>query len=167
MCIPKRVYWDNQLRANRYFDEMLSRVSSDGTSFDPDATTPSDPENLSGFDSYYYFVLRIATGVFAPVQNHFSLIQTKLDQARLAIAIERFGMIRDELPETLAELVPDFIAKLPRDIYTGQPMIYRRKEGGGFLLYSVGPDRRDGGGATNAKDSEKKQPDWVWLHSRD
>ena len=40
--IPKRIYRDNQLRQNQYFDELLARVSEDGKRFDPDGPTPSD-----------------------------------------------------------------------------------------------------------------------------
>ena len=64
--------------------------------------------------------------------NKYAFTQTSLDQARLAIAIERCRIARGAIPETLAELVPDFIAELPRDVYTGQPMIYRRKETAGL-----------------------------------
>ena len=73
-------------------------------------------------------------------------------------------MERSTFPDQLTELVSGFVAALPDDIYTGKPMIYRRKEDGGFLLYSVGPDRRDDGGAANPKRNEMQQPDWVWLH---
>ena len=165
-CVPNRIYRDNQLRANQYFDEMQARVSADGMRFDPDGATPSGPETLSGFDTLYFFLLRQFSS-FRLVENKFALTNARLDQTRLAIAIERCRIARGAIPESLAELVPDFIAELPRDIYTGQPMIYRRKEVGGFLLYSVGPDRRDDGGAFDARNSEKNQPDWVWLHSRD
>ncbi len=165
--IPSRIYRDNQLRANQHFDEMLARVSADGMRFDPDRAMPSGPENLSGFDNFYFFLFRVSAPSYGFIQNRFALLQTRLDQLHLAIAIERFRTARGAIPGTLAELVPDFIAELPQDIYTGLPMIYRRKESGGFLLYSVGPDRRDDGGAFDAKGSEVRQPDWVWLHSRD
>ena len=99
--------------------------------------------------------------------ERFASVQTQLDQTRLAIAIERFRLARGAIPETLAELVPAFLPELPRDIYTREPMIYRRKETGGFLLYSVGPDRKDDGAAIDPKKSETRQPDWVWPYSRD
>jgi hypothetical protein len=44
-------------------------------------------------------------------------------------------------------------------------MIYRRQEGGTFLLYGVGKDRKDDGGAVDPKLHEKKQLDDIWLYA--
>ena len=74
-------------------------------------------------------------------------------------------MARGAFPETLAELVPDFITAVPVDTYSHQPLIYRRKEGGTFLLYGVGKNRADNGGALDPKRSDSQQPDDVWLYA--
>ena len=166
-CIPERVYRDNQLRSNQYLDEMLAAVNAEGTRFNPNQPTPAGPENLSAVDNLYFFLFRISAPVYGSVVKMFVLTQTKLDQAHLAFAIERFRIVRGAFPEKLTELVPDFIAALPDDIYSGKPMIYRRKESGGFFLYSVGSNRIDDGGATGGKGSEQNQLDWVWPYSRD
>ena len=42
--------------------------------------------------------------------------------ARLGIAIERYRRTKDALPGNLSELVPDYIAALPKDIFTGKPL---------------------------------------------
>ena len=164
-CIPKRVYRDGQLHSNKYFDEMLAAVNSEGTHYNPDQPIPSGPENLSGFDYYYLFLFRVSAPTFGNMAERYALFQTKLDQAHLAFAIERFRIARGALPEKLTELVPDFVAVLADDIYSGKPMIYRRNDSGGFSLYSVGSNRTDDGGATGGKGSEQSQPDWVWPHS--
>ena len=166
-CIPDRIFRDNQLRANRYFDELLGRVGDDGTHFDPDRATSSGPENVSGFVRYYYFLNGMLCSGFEGIEIKFLFTQTTLDQGRIAIDIERLRIARGAIPETLAELVPDFIPELPRDVYSGAPTAYRPKGNGRYLLYSVGPDRRDDGGAIDLKKSEIRQPDWVWPHSRD
>ena len=46
-----------------------------------------------------------------------------------------------------------------------QPMIYRRKEGGTFLLYGVGKNRVDDGGVIDAKGSDGERPDFIWLYA--
>jgi hypothetical protein len=163
--IPKRVFRDNQLRHNRYFDEMLARVNAERTGFNLDRPTPSGPENLAGFDTYYFALLRILEPIYADVDQSYFLAKTRLDQVRVAIALERYRFARGEIPETLAELVPELMAELPRDLYTGRAMFYRRTEDDGFLLYSIGPNRQDDGGAIDLKLSDKKQRDWVWLGS--
>jgi hypothetical protein len=163
--VPDRLIRDDQLRENRYMDELLACVSTDGMSFDPDSPTPSDANHMTESEAHYFSLFKDSAPIFAEVAQRYVFVQTRLDQAHLAIALERFGLIRGVTPETLTELVPDFIAEVPRDIYTREPMIYRRTEDGGFLLYSVGPNRRDDGGAIDPKRSETKQPDWVWLGS--
>jgi hypothetical protein len=45
----------------------------------------------------------------------------------------------------LDDLVPDYLAKVPQDPFTGRALIYRPR-GTNWLLYSVGPDGVDDGG---------------------
>ena len=71
------------------------------------------------------------------------------------------------LPISLDALVPRFMAKLPPDVVTGQPLKYQRSAEGRVTLYSVGADGRDDGGlVVNAKNHERggePPEDWV-LH---
>ena len=164
---PRRFFRDNQLRHNQWADEMLARFDTEATRFDPDGATPSGPRNWdTWFDFYYYLVFRM-TALDRNSDRGFLRLQTKLDQTRLAIAVERFRIARGKIPEALAELVPDFLTQTPREIYSGASTIYRPNENSHFLLYSTGPDRRDDGGSIDPNRSEQSQPDWVWPYSRD
>ena len=166
LLIPKRVFRDNQLRHNQYIDEMLARASEDGKGFDPDGPLPSSPENLTGIlDPYYFFIFRLLAPGFSEAQNRFVHVQTLLDETRLACALERFRLARGAYPEKLAELVPDFIAEVPLDTYSHQPLIYRRKDGGTFSLYGVGKNHTDDGGKIDPKQSENRQLDDVWPYA--
>jgi hypothetical protein len=49
-------------------------------------------------------------------------------------------------PASLQELVPAYLPEVPLDVYDGQPLRYQRR-GDGFVLYSIGPDGQDNGGA--------------------
>jgi hypothetical protein len=67
---------------------------------------------------------------------------------RLLIADTAIGLFQEDRgrwPETLEELCPEYLAAVPLDPYAGQPLIYRR-DGDGFVLYSVGSDLKDDGG---------------------
>lgn len=159
MHVPRRVYRDNQLRQNQNFDELIARASEDGSRFDPDGPNPSSPANLRGpFDYYYFFMFRISTRISQSKVDEFVFAQTHLDQARLAIALERWRLARGAYPETLAELVPDFIAAVPVDTYSQKPMIYRRQDGGTFLLYGVGQNRMDDGGKVDPQERDDIWP---------
>ena len=160
MFVPQRVYRDNQLRLNQNFDELIARASEDGSRFDPDSPNPSSSKNLHGpFDYYYFFMFRSYTRTQLRT-DEFVIVQTRLDQARLAIALERWRLAHGAYPETLAELVPDFIAAVPVDTYSRKPMIYRRQDGGTFLLYGVGQNRTDDGGKV-----DPEERDDIWLYA--
>jgi hypothetical protein len=88
--------------------------------------------------------------------------QTMVNQARIACALGRYHLAHDEYPETLNALVPQFIATIPHDVIGGQPPHYRRTADGTFILYSIGWDGRDNGGASRKTDAEG---DWVWPES--
>lgn len=95
-------------------------------------------------------------------------VQSLVDLARVAIALERHRLANGQFPETLAALEPAFIAKLPHDVINGQPLKYRRTESGSFILYSVGWNEKDDGGmvaySKNGKNVNWKEGDWVWRY---
>lgn len=95
-------------------------------------------------------------------------LQTLVNEAQIACALERYRLVHGNYPETLDPLVPQFIEKLPRDIINGQPLIYRRAADGGFLLYSVGWNETDDGGRIILPKGDPKKAalgDWVWRNS--
>jgi len=61
------------------------------------------------------------------------------------LSVERFRRKYGTTPDSLSELVPEFVAKRPVDPFTGEPMITKRTAQE-FLIYSVGRNRRDDGG---------------------
>jgi hypothetical protein len=84
-----------------------------------------------------------------------------------AIALKRFELRHKKYPNDLAELVPEFLAAVPRDPVDGTPLKYRLRPDGTFLLYSVGEDGEDNGGDATSFLSSKTFPwqkgkDWVW-----
>jgi hypothetical protein len=79
-----------------------------------------------------------------------------VNEAIIACALERHRLAQGQYPGELAALVPQFMAKVPHDIITGQPLHYRRTDDGRFVLYSVGGDEKDDNGRANL--------DWVWTY---
>ena len=60
-------------------------------------------------------------------------------------------MRHDKLPESLSELVPEFLSQVPKDDFDGKPFRYLPDK---KLIYSVGPDLKDDGGNGIEKHSE-------------
>ncbi len=61
-------------------------------------------------------------------------------------AIRAFQAQHKRLPDDLAELVPEYLSKTPTDPFGDGPLVFRRSDDGGYLLYSVGSNGVDDGG---------------------
>ena len=67
-----------------------------------------------------------------------------------ALALEAYRAEHSRYPATLAELVPRYLSEIPTDPFSldGHPLRYRSEPSGdGCLLWSIGPDGVDDGGA--------------------
>ena len=67
------------------------------------------------------------------------------EMGQVAIAIARFERTNGHYPDRLAELKPQFVTRIPMDIYSGEPICYLRRDDG-YFVYSVGRDRKDNKG---------------------
>jgi hypothetical protein len=133
----------SKLRTNEYFDELLARVDPGQRRWFRDRPLPSARENIKddALSKGPYILFGMLTGGVEACEKRFVQAETMQDHLRIACALERFWLARGTYPETLAELVPDYLAAVPREIVNGAPYQYRRTEGA-FVLYSIG--------------------DWVW-----
>jgi hypothetical protein len=84
-----------------------------------------------------------------------SFAQTAVNQAIIACALERHRLAHGAYPETLVQLLPGFLDRIPRDINSGRPMFYQRDDKGGYSLRGVG---------WNGVIDQAKVPsdDWLW-----
>jgi hypothetical protein len=64
----------------------------------------------------------------------------------VTLAVERYRQKHSAWPETLNQLVPEVLAEVPRDPFDGEPLRYTRLADG-VIVYSVGVDGVDNGGA--------------------
>ena len=118
------------------------------------------------YSPYTVLALMSFPGVSRSVQK-FTLVQAQLDLARTACALERFHLAHGNYPETLDVLAPQFMEKVPHDLINDQPLHYRRTADGKFLLYSVGWNETDDGGAvefTKGGRVDAEKGDWVWKY---
>lgn len=69
--------------------------------------------------------------------------QVAIDQFVIAVALERHWLRHRAYPEKLDALVPEFLDRIPHDLFDGKPMRYRREGEQGFVLWSVGFDGKD------------------------
>ena len=63
----------------------------------------------------------------------------------LAFALAAYQRDRGRFPAQLDDLAPKYLDKIPDDLFSGKPLIYRLEDKG-YLLYSVGLNGKDDGG---------------------
>lgn len=68
-----------------------------------------------------------------------------ISATQLLVALKCYKLDYGQLPETLDELVPEFIDRMPIDDFDGKPLRYSKEK---KIIYSVGSDLKDDGGPT-------------------
>lgn len=71
---------------------------------------------------------------------------------QLAFALAAFHKDTGKYPAKLADLAPRYLAAVPNDLFAGKPLVYKPADKG-YLLYSVGVNGKDDGGATYGEQS--------------
>ncbi len=84
-------------------------------------------------------------------ENTYKRTASLSQMASTVIALQRYKQVNGVYPEQLSALIPTFLPALPQDYFLddGNPLIYRLKSDGTYLLYSVGMNLKDDGGWDN------------------
>ncbi len=106
------------------------------------------------------------TRMLMPAFGHIMQIETSrlahLRATQTALAVERYRLTEGRLPESLNKLVPAYMEFVPKDPFDGQNLKYRILKTG-FVVYSVGYDLTDDGGAERdgkKRDQKGKHVPW-------
>ena len=97
-------------------------------------------------------------GVFR-LEPSFRRGEAELRCALVMVAVERFRRRHGRWPESLNELVPEFLVQLPTDPCNGLPLCYRHLKDG-VVIYSVAEDGVDNGGTILRRGAMKAGVDW-------
>jgi len=82
---------------------------------------------------------------------------------RTALQIAKYKREHGEYPDRLDTLVPEYLERMPVDLFNGEPLIYRN-DGDRFTLYSVGPNFTDDRGVTNENSqANEDEGDIIWA----
>ncbi len=102
------------------------------------------------YDAGISWLPRISDSIALPlsrVGQSFARDAANLRMSAAAAAVERYRLVHGAPPDTLRDLTPTFLPDIPQDPFDGQPLRYRRN-GQGYLVYSIYSDREDDGGTT-------------------
>ena len=92
----------------------------------------------------------------APIAIYTTAVRADADRQLAAIGIAAAGFLarNGRYPTSVTELVPDFLAKIPRDPWDGESIRMRGLDDG-LVVYSVGQNKVDEGGV-----NDPEQPTW-------
>jgi len=88
--------------------------------------------------------------------------QAHAQVTQAGLTVERYRIAEGRLPESLANLVPAYLEAVPADPFNGKDIKYRVRKTG-YVVYSVGEDLSDDGGAERdprRRDSNDKPLPW-------
>jgi hypothetical protein len=121
-----------------------------------------EERSKSEFTELYYTLATAVTGVRGEGCRRAFASHSRIQHLRILCAAARYRQVHGELPETLSELVPEFLEQVPHDIMDGKPMRYRRTKEGGCVVWSIGRNRIDDGGVRrNSRPSANTNYDWI------
>ena len=82
---------------------------------------------------------------FAGIFEREAAYKARCDLARTAAAIEQWRMEHAHWPDSLEQLVPEFLDAVPRDPFSSGTVRYRKTDTG-VVVYAIGRDGRDNDG---------------------
>ncbi len=165
--LPSGWFYQNMATVARFHEEyLLTTIDVHLRRVYPERAAAVDPALKQRQTTPYNILAKLVVPALENSTAKTARWQTALDHAVIACALERCHQAQKAYPESLDLLMPQFAEKLPRDLITGEPYKYRRRDGDDYLLYSVGWNGKDDGGsvaqAGSSKGVEDKKGDWVW-----
>lgn len=117
----------------------------------------------SDMGNYMHMLSKILIPALSKVREVAFRSDTQNIINRTALQVGTYKEEHGEYPEQLDALVPEYLERIPVDLFNGEPLIYRL-EGDSFALYSVGPNFRDDNGVTNDQGTaDEDEGDLIWA----
>jgi hypothetical protein len=120
------------------------------------------PQYKDKIDKFQAKEIPFTMGMIPAVPKYYvKLLQTNtmLDLCRVAVTLKLYKKKTGKYPDTLDKLKPKYLAELPKDRFSGLDYIYK-KQGSGFMIYSIGGNLKDDKGARD------ENLDIVWQCNR-
>ncbi|MCW3100051.1 MAG: hypothetical protein JWL77_5669 [Chthonomonadaceae bacterium] len=128
-----------------YMDRNIQQARQPYSLHPPPPREPTDPINV--------IILPVFSYTYTRMQDTNSETQNGL--LLITLALRAFRLEHGHYPNTLTELAPGYLKRLPDDPFAAQGTFHYRLKGQSYVLYSVGPDGEDNGG-TPIYDAKKQ-----------
>lgn len=91
-------------------------------------------------------VNQVLVPVFSNAGFSFARSQTGSALALVALALRAYRLENGTYPDNLASLVPQYLKAIPSDGFGSGEALRYQKQGAGYKLWSIGPDKQDNNG---------------------
>ncbi len=167
LIFPKGWVRQNMIRADRfYLEEWMPILDAANHHVDlASYRTLLAKAGTHRASTPYTFLCQMEIPALVEQTRRMAYSQSALDEAAVVCALERYRLAHRTYPASLADLVPDFLERPPKDLLTGNSIHYALKGNGAFDLHCVGWDGRDHGGTVVLGEGgrpEMEGSDWVW-----
>lgn len=134
-------------KAAGFYRRLMRWASDSSIQSEQDVSKFKSPDTVWGMLLYANAVGDIlASIVQVNIERTIEMIVKSRAKFRLLttlVAVRRYQLDNDCLPDRLSRLVPGYLDRLPRDVFTGHTVRYSLTK---KIIYSVGPDLTDDGG---------------------
>ncbi len=124
-----------QVKAILFFRQMAKLIAAAGKPW------PAALDTVEKSSKKPSQLIKASTGFMGAVAD----ASTISGAAVTSVAIERYRKAKGKVPDSLDELIPDYIIAIPIDPYTGKRLNYIHDEKG-YTVYGYGVNRVDDGG---------------------
>jgi hypothetical protein len=117
---------------------------------------------------WYFRLTGYQAGAYGTVFLKQAMLEAAFLASRTGLACRLYKSRTGEYPDKLEALVPGILKEIPADPFTGKPLVYRR-EGEGFIVYSLGSNAKDDGGRSTYMINQEvmdKDDDWTWKEDK-
>ncbi|HEY4760029.1 MAG TPA: hypothetical protein VIH42_05555 [Thermoguttaceae bacterium] len=142
---------NDEIQANKWYSDQANQYAAQ-----PYYKTKDQWEKLLSFSEYApnsIFVRSLFPALNRYVES-MTRADARRDNVRLALAMCHYRAKNGKYPDKLEEMVPDYMAFVPVDLFDGKPL-HLKQTADKLVIYSVGPDGIDDGGAPYDKQSHK------------
>jgi len=142
-----RILWQPFLRLDevQYLRHMQVLVALAGKSYEQNVKGQQRLEKEKARLPWYAVVTNTLAPIFTRATQARDEARATVGVMQAALALRDYQIQHGSYPASLSDLRAAGGWAIPHDPFSGKPFLYRR-EGAGYLVYSVGPDLKDDGG---------------------
>ena len=136
----------NRLEAEhkQLWDFLIQFIETPYWERDPEAHKQQQKAMIASFHQ----LMGVAVTTFIDADLRALVMTSKLLETQIATALAAYKMDKGKYPKRLSALVPDYFKTQPMDPFNGEEYRYKlAADGSGYVLYGVGPGRKDEGTA--------------------